>query len=480
MTSEREEHQSGAAMQPGTRWILLTDDVFVEDRFGLTRLTGTPVKDPGNPILRDAGSAPVVLRDDEQGCFHMWLQGCDRDAWEHQFKLNDFEAAKHFYPYFIRYARSEDGVHWDMPDLGLVKDPKGRWGNIILTGDWRAQAHWVWLNPDRSDPKRRFLMTYKDRPGGGGATLFLASSPDGVRFKRERAVLRHGSDGVHESVYDDERNRWLLYTRPSNRALVREGPYEDFNIKRRVIVHVGPTPWEWSYGRSCIFPEEECDVPDIDAVYVFKHGTHFIALLQMMDMSRQGLNEVHIATSRDGLTWQRYPHRPVFLARGEEDAWDAGQVHCPRIAGLFNDQLVLYYYGSPQGQKVRPANPGGLGIARLTPGRWLGVSAGDRGGYLLTRELKIEGGRLQVNFQPDGADSFVRARLLQRDPAAPPDTPARPVPGFGFDDCTPVTDDTPCADLHWTGGADLSAFVGQSGYLHLHIRNGTVFGVRLA
>jgi hypothetical protein len=478
--TEREGYQLGQPLDAGTRWITLTDDAFVEDAFGLTRVVGSPVKHERNPVLRDAGGLPVVLRDDDQGCFHMWTQGHDREAWEHQFVTGDFSADNHFYPYFVRYARSQDGISWEEPDLGLVTDPKGRWGNIVETGDWRAQSHHVWFNPDPADTDRRFLMTYKDRPRGGKSTLLLASSADGLRFRTERETLWYCSDGAHHPVYDDERQRWLLYTRPANRALVPKGAYQGFNVKRRVAVHVGTEPWDWSYGRGCIFPEEEVEVADIDFASVFKHGTHFVAFLTMMDMTRQGLNEVHLAVSRDGFRWTRFPHRPVFLPRGEDGAFDAGQVHTPCVAGVYDGSVRLYYTGTPDAQKVPNSRPGGIGMAHLREGRWTGVNADQRGGYLLSRELLVTGERLELNFQPHDSSGYVRVRLLQRDTAARPDTPARVVEGCDFTDCQPVCGDVTREAVGWRGEGTLTALEGQAVYVHIHVFNGTLFGMRFA
>ena len=457
MNSERERYQQGEALDAGNRWIVLTDDAFVEDQFGLQRVVGHVVKHVDNPVLKDAGGLPVVLYDAEQECFHMWTQGHDREAWEHQFVLHDFQASEHFYPYFVRYARSADGVNWEMPELGLVEDPEGRWRNIAVTGDWRAQSHWVWFNPDASDRKRRFLMTYKDRPGGNPSTLMLASSPDGIHFQTEREVLWHCSDGSHQPVYDEERDRWLLYTRPPNRALMATGHYAGFNIKRRVAVHVGRTPWEWGYGRGCVFPEEECDVRDIDFVTVFRHGTHFVGLLTMMDMERQGSNEVHIATSRDGLSWSRFPHRPLFLPRGEDEAFDAGQAHGPVLAGVFEGEATFYYMGTPDGQKVPNGRPGGIGIARVREGRFVGMHGDGRGGYLLTRELKVTGSRLEVNFEPADKTGFLRVRLLKRDASARHDKAAAVLEGYGFTDCDAIDRDVTGETVRWKECGDLSA-----------------------
>ena len=45
-----------------------------------------------------------------------------------------------------------------------------------------------------------------------------------------------------------------------------------------------------------------------------------------MEGEQTGTNQVWLASSRDGLFWERYYTREPFLPRGRPGDWDAGQV----------------------------------------------------------------------------------------------------------------------------------------------------------
>ena len=390
----------------------LADDYYIEDRFGIERVVGDTIKLPVNPILiadrswEDSVSSPQVIVDDEQGLFHMWYKGHNRTGYTVQMQQHrDLEAGQ-APPYFVGYARSRDGVHWEKPDLDL--HPLGGFDrtNVVAVGDKRAQEHNVFLNPDRSDPKRRYVMTYKDVNSEGSSSLMVATSEDGLDWKVDRdlsPIATNLRDGGHQVLYDDDRDRWLYYRRPPGLAQVSH--LSVANIQRRYGVSINDhfSPDGWSYPRMVLTPEEEVDVPWIDHLTVLRWGTHFVGLWTGLDEHVEGLAETHIAVSRDGIRWTRFPHRPVFIGRGRAGDFDAGEVGVPRSAVIVGDQTNIYYTGNMAGQKANRGKFASIGVARMRTGRWVGVKADNPDGWLLTREMTVSGDRLELNHKELGS-----------------------------------------------------------------------------
>ena len=138
----------------------------------------------------------------------------------------------------------------------------------------------------------------------------------------------------------------------------------------------------------------------------------------------------------------------------------------------------LFLYGTLDGQKAPNPQSSGIGVARVKEGRFTGMQAGDRRGYLLTRELMVTGSVLEVNFEPRTPSGCLTVRLLQRDPSAKPDLSASVIAGMDFEDCVSVTEDATRATVQWRGRNGLSDLKGQAVYAHLHVSDGTVYGVR--
>jgi hypothetical protein len=76
---------------------------------------------------------------------------------------------------------------------------------------------------------------------------------------------------------------------------------------------------------------------------------------------------------------------------------------------------------------------------------YVSLDAGPRGGRLVTKSLRFEGARLAVNLAaPEGR---LRTELRTDDD--------KPVDGFSFADCAPVTGDGLSLPVQWRGGAGL-------------------------
>jgi len=493
----REEYVVGKPFDLGNQWIFLADDDFVEDKIGVIRVMGNATKITINPIMaadlpwEDYISAPSVIYDDKAEIYHMWYQGFNSTAYHA--KPAD-RNVKHWYRYWTGYATSRDGVHWEKPRLDLFPYLNFAKTNIVNVGDEESEAHYVWLNDDQSNPARRFLMTYGDKlkDPNSGQSLMLAYSADGIHWHIDQEaspLITHIPDGSFQAFLDKESGRWLMFRRPDqfSAALISEGPYAAVNTKRRYSVstndHLGPG---WTSPRIVIVPDEEVEVRNIDHMRVRRVGTHYIAMLGMMDDSQKGLQDVHLAASRDGLTWTKFPYLPAFLPRGDKGSYDAGQVFPP--SSVDQGEYTFLYYGTDVvGQRVQQGYASSIAMARLRRGRWIGLQSDTKGGYMLTRELVVSGGRLEVNFQGviatymepiEGSPlGYVRLELLRRSDSL---GRLKPIPGFTMAESDSLVGDGLSTAATWKGKSDLTSLRGSSVFIRVHIVNSQLWGLRFA
>ena len=203
----------GEPLRIGNQFQYLMDEYMVEDRWKLTRKPGRVIKHLRNPVLaqdkpwEDAmGAYPSVLWDEKAQKFRMWYQ-C--------FSLTNYFQRDLGPAYYIGYAESDDAFNWTKPALAGFSFGGYAKTNIVCTGRGgrRASAPNVQLNPDQSDPRRRFMMLNM-----GWGTVDLAYSADGLHWDiQEEPLFRFHTDFANHLVWNAEKKLWHLYLRPSIR-----------------------------------------------------------------------------------------------------------------------------------------------------------------------------------------------------------------------------------------------------------------------
>jgi len=487
----------GEPLRIGAEPQLLLDDVLVEDRIHLRRVLYRPAKYEHNPILLrdkpwegDSVQAPLVVWDPEREKYRMWYTCCDYSNYTYG-----------GYVYYLAHAESDDGAHWEKPLLDLFPIGPHRRTNIVYPGacpdpasnKWIFAPGQVFRDEEEADPERRFKMIGLDgrpdlRHGGEVNTEpNLITSPDGIHWtlRGERSILDHHSDCANQVVYDPARKRWLLYCRPPLYSSGRDMT-ENRHHRRRVAVMASSDFAHWSYPRIILCPDER-DLPDIDHITVFRRGSHFIMLYAAMDGDGPARWHARLASSSDGVHWERFHEREDFLPGGGEGAWDETIIPCgaPVPSG---DKLLLYYSGYNMGQyevnSSRREGRGGGGLAIMTKDRFVAQRAGERTGYLLTRELLVEGNNLRLNVALDDVpyrDARLRVEVCRHPPLGEHADYyyqergySYRYEGFGLDDCDPVRGNSTSAPVTWNG-KDLSALRGQSAYLRFEMRHADLF-----
>ncbi len=489
---ERNSYCLGGPLTVVTDPILLLDDTYVEDRWGVQRRLNIPRKCPSNPLLvpdqpwEDGIGQPSVLYDAEAGLFRMWYTVVDRDAHKHQFKLKDWSFEKHGFPYFPAYAESQDGINWSKPlfdDKPYRHFPKT---NVVMSGIQKVQACRVtWNHPSTGQPGR-FMMTYKDNLSEEWGVLCLAYSDDGVHWRNDptNPAMTGLRDTWHNMIFDEKRDRWLLFTRPICFAGVPDYPGgpDEHNFKRRVAVAVGDTPQSFGQPRVVMWPDE-CDQPDFDHMIVVRQGHHFLGFLGQMGPPPEQAFWQHLAFSEDGLHWQQLPDRPPLIDHGGPHEFDRGSTSSVGGVVTVGDMSYLYYRGGTRGQGGGENRQFGIGRVELERDRFVVQMGQNDGGFLLTREIIVPAGELVVNMTLAGESSgssnlrppeFAAEVLAFQEDGGPP----KPVAGFTCAECVTEPRDSIEHVVAWKEKKNLNELIGRPVFVRFFLRNVGLYSIR--
>lgn len=148
---------------------------------------------PGEPDSHRAQMFGTVLYID--GKFRMWYNATPSVDVEINYDIRTGEQLDVFIKkikevkFFIAYAESTDGIHWEKPVLGLVEFNGTTQNNIIMdvdTGDGGYGNPCVLYDPEENDPNKRYKMAFERNYSFTGwnnkrerITGFF-TSPDGI------------------------------------------------------------------------------------------------------------------------------------------------------------------------------------------------------------------------------------------------------------------------------------------------------------
>ena len=428
-TSWFETYLRGEPIDLKGRAGLLLDNALVEDRWNISRSFNQPAKSWRNPVAvadkpwEPSGLVrPSVLWDDEVGLFRMWYT-IQSNRWFPQGHGASGPTPDDWQSKVIGYAESEDGITWHKPAVrSYIGYPDT---NVVFRGAYQTAASLrVSFNRPSTGQPGRFLLSYGDYHPRHGRCLCFAYSDDGVNWRYDPAnpVYWPVQDTALVLTHDEANQRWLFYTRPNTYAGVAShwaGLTETKrNLKRRAAVAVGETPYTLGPVRGLRWPDEG-EPPDCDLFLVNRVGSHYLAFVSGLFNPPQYNAQIYLASSFDGLNWDRLPDNPPVIPRGSEGQFDYGQAEGITHVVDRADMHYLFYCGSPGAQKT-PNNEYAVGLARVRRHRFVSQMAGDEGGYLLTRLVRVTHPHLRVNLTLPttvGARTDFQAELLAPDSA---------------------------------------------------------------
>ena len=155
------------------------DNVIIHYSGYVTRRWHQPTRDPEGPVIQKdrpwehvpyfTYSNYAVLYDDEDGLFKCW--------YEDLFAGPDYRHEGRYFEARQLYAQSEDGLHWEKPELDILPEDD-RKTNVVLGGGDYGTAHSmsVVIDPHASTPTEKFRALWTHVGHGDGATGCTAAT----------------------------------------------------------------------------------------------------------------------------------------------------------------------------------------------------------------------------------------------------------------------------------------------------------------
>lgn len=441
--ADQPPYQVGAAKGP----YFVVDERVVEDRWLVERFVVPPVRAAQNPLITKShdweGTGPhaggSVLLDPDTGRLQMWYSVFNREAYDNRRPFS----------YNVCYAESPDGLAWDRPPLGVFDHKESTENNCIRLGTDKTQNIDVCLNPRPDRWPGKYLSIHNQKGG-----VFVSWSDDGHTFQRlfETPAIAYHSDTHNNFVYDEVRDRWLLYCR--HRA------YVGYH-KRRVSLQTSSDLEKWTHEETILIPTET-EIPEYYGMTVFRRGDLFFGIVQIYN-NDTGLMHGELAWSGDGRHWDFLPTHPAFITLGEPGSWDGGMVlpmECPVDVG---DEL-RFYYGGFQLDHHAAINPCGIGLLTAERDRIAGLRPDpDEPGLIMTRPVATADAQLTINAKIRGS---ITAELRTDN--------NKPIPGFTFAECAPMREGGFAVPVRWTSG-ELAASPESHARIVFRLENAELF-----
>jgi hypothetical protein len=426
---------------------LFLDDLFTAHASGVTLTVNPPRKTLEKNLVADRPWEDMLIGAftvlDDEGTTKAWYS-----AWEKK-APNDLSTR-------LCYATSRDGIHFEKPALGLFEYAGSRETNIVFHEPVDGyHAGTVFKDPS-APPAERYKLVYLGRDGIRGAV-----SPDGIRWQKlPEPILDYPADTQNNCFWDPDRRSYVMFLRLN---LTMSDRYARQYKKRIASPRMIGRAESKSFAR---FPEyhvvmapDEADGPDRDLYtnaalkYPFAARAYLI-FMSVFDHGARGTQETELATSRDGVRWQRPTRRP-FIARGPAGSFESQQIYAGVGVVRTGDGLSMYYGGYAVGHHEPNEafdRSGVMSRATLRLDGYTSYDAGEAAGTLTTRFLAHRGRRLELNVATAPGGS-VRVELLDAD--------LRPVAGHGASAADPIAGDFVARTVTWQGRQDLAGTAGK-------------------
>jgi hypothetical protein len=482
------------------------DDSEVLYRAGTKRVLVPLKRYSANPLIR-GGEKPwevaiawtSVYRDPETGRYQLWYQAFAGDAAHDKTRRCT-----------VCYAESEDGIHFTKPNLGLFDFNGIKETSIVLVANGGTSDRYgvsVLVDPSDVDPKRRYKMAYFDFTQDQGQEypgLNVAFSSDGIHWTKYRSGplsrAAYGDYGESVPFADDKSRPWavplsmadaldVLYDKPRGKFAIYgkmwiDGPNGGMFWKHAMGRIESSDFIHWSKPELVLAPDDnDPDWLEFHTAPVLLYHGYYFAPIQILNRAKGGgVVDIELATSRDGLNWQRPFRKPFWLTRSDGNQFDSGAIFlCPQVVSL--EQELRFYYGAySQGATGSDDSKlaSGIGLATMMRDRFAGLQAVPHSdqptlkhplqniGQVTLKPIRFGPSEIIVNA--DASAGMIRVEIL--------DANAKRIRGFSYDEAIPLRGDSLEHLARWKFRGLNEVAPGEY-IIRLHLEKATVYALSL-
>ncbi|MCK5126642.1 MAG: T9SS type A sorting domain-containing protein [candidate division Zixibacteria bacterium] len=452
---------------------LFIDDYFLADTTNVSFTVNPPqclgpVVLPDNPWENWSLSYFNIM--DDGGTYKMWY-GC----WEWPSRTRR-----------ICYATSPNGVTWDKPNLGLVEF-QGSYDNNILPVVF-DDGGTVFIDPLAPD-EARYKIT------GNNPYPYIYNSSDGINFTLvDSALLDMMPDSHNPMFYDTRLDKYVAYLRSWNFL----PDYDSEAIPNRTVSRVEMLDpisfWEYppvdthfyKFGDTrppaisdeldIVMTLDSLDPPDADiytsgiiqymdnnAVYfAFPSLNYHYPEPPTGEFYNDGILNIQLAVSRDGLNWKRY--RTPYI-----DNAACGDSLRQMYIGLgllkINDSLYQYLYGVEETHGDSLKTSAYYRFGQRLDG-FVSLDAGFSVGSAETVPISFSGNSLDINYETSG-NGYVLCELLDENGLV--------IPGFSKDDADTLRGSETTSHASWNGLRNIESLQGTTIKLRWEIQDAKIY-----
>ena len=290
------------------------------------------------------------------------------------------------------YATSPDGIRWHKPKLGLVEFQGSKDNYIVMASRWEDIKSLPALftfgaikTPWDPDPNRLYKACFYERPRGvvymsSADGVWSAVSPDGIHWTRSKSPIMTAVGDTVGFFYDSIHDTYVCFgKRYTDRGRSR------FQCESKDFVN-------WMKPR--LIPETDdrdaqpCDLYNNTG---FVWGDMLLGWLQVFHHDRHPYRHrlvVELIYSRDGLNWNRMPHRETVLDVGPDGSYD--RINQSPALGepiVVDDRMYVYYAADTRYHDGGGENHGNICPGTLRRDGFVSMDATPHAGVLTTKPL---------------------------------------------------------------------------------------------
>ena len=411
----------------------------------------------------------------------------------------------------LAFVTSTDGIHWERPELGVVKFKGSSKNNLVDIGDQHPNEVCVFIDPTGPDEHRFKLVGHSQQEGG----MYAMTSPDGLRFTRVLGHLLPFITDNHKTAFYDERiGKYVIYLRgwdrnrpihPMDGSRVVMRAETDDILKPLAIEENAPNPWPQSKKLDGTGSEglrrlnrelpivlscDDSDPPNADLyqaaavqylpeAYVAFPSLYYWYPWPPEGFVNDGVLDLQFAHSRDGIHWRRN-FRGAYVRLDLPDGPCTKMMHM--LVGMVPNGFCLsqYYVGGRRShgegrvktetkfeKKTEMGDPMIFRLEQRMDG-FVSADSAYTGGMLVTNPFELKNKTLRINIDTS-ASGDAYAALVGEDSSA--------IEGFELRDSDRIQGNNTEFVLSWKGNDDLSQFVGKKIKLLIKSRHAKLFAV---